>query len=617
MIGNPTGHNRRSQTAKALAVAGVLIGTTAGLSGPPVARAQEAGTYAGDLDGVGIFPNSLRPSERNVDDTHRTTLGVKFASASAGSISGVQFFRGGKNTGVHRVQVWSTDGTLLGRGRYTGDDNGWVTAALNHPVAVEAGQRYIAAYVAPRGHYSRTIGALRPGHPVTANGLTAYRGMISRESGEPDRATSANYLVDVVFSEDAATTPPPSTPTPTPTPTPSPEPPGSGDGDLALSRIPWEGGSAYWSQFPKAHQSGWDDPGFFPISVFYGKPEDAAQLKALGVNTYMGAEHDGTNLKAITDKGVFVIAQQEEFTPTEVGNNPGVVGWFISDECEMGYSGCPEDESGSIAKERQYVAKVRGYADGRFRQANFGNGVLRTWWAPSTMDDHVQLMDVASADKYTYTSPHLWSIVPNSPDWPTGATVARAASYGWQVDQMKRFEDPSTLRPIWTFVETAQPLLDEAGARTITPDQLEGAIWSAIIHEARGVAFFQHNNNGKCGVYSLLDCGTALQTKVTSVTSTIRTLAPVINSQSYAYDFNNGTDTMLKTYGGDAYVFADIGLRDGTGSKTFDLPDGVNGGVVTVVGEGRTIPIVNGSFTDSFAAEYTHHIYRIALRSSS
>ena len=175
------------------------------------------------------------------------------------------------------------------------------------------------------------------------------------------------------------------------------------------------------------------------------------------------------------------------------------------------------------------------------------------------MADHVQLMDAASADKYTYTSPDVGDIVPDSPDWPDGATVASAASYGWQVDQMKRFQDPAHLRPIWTFVETAEPYLTESGGRTITPDQIEGAVWSAIIHEARGIAFFQHNSDERCGAYSLIDCGADLQTRVTALTTQVRTLAPVINTQSYDFDFGSGTDTMLKTYADNAYVFADLG----------------------------------------------------------
>jgi hypothetical protein len=545
------------------------------------------------LAGVGLFSSKVRPAERAVPDTRRSTLGVRFTSRRAGFVTAVQFFRSRPNTGRHKVKLYGPHGTVLGRGSSRSTHTGWVTVRLRKAVPIKAGKRYVAAYVAPHGRYSRTRKAL----PVTAHQLTARAGVRGHGRGMPAKASRTNYWVDVVFKPDRSTTP-------TPPPT---------GGVLPLPRIPWEGGSAYWTQFPKAHQSGWDQPGFFPISVFLGKPEHASQLKALGINTYMEAEHDGTPLTYITSRGMFVLAQQEEFTPAEVGTNPGVVGWFISDECEMGYSGCPEEEYASLAKEREYVAKVRAYNDGRFTQANFGNGVLDTWWAPNTMDDHVQLMDAASADKYTYTSPHIWGIVPDSPDWPDGATVRSAASYGWQVDQMKTFQDPQHLRPIWTFVETAMPLLDEAGAVSITPDQLEGAVWSAIIHEARGVAFFQHNNNGQCGNYSLIDCGPALQSKVTAVTRKIRELAPVINSQSYVYNFSNGTDTMLKADAANAYIFADIGLLESPGSKTFSLPPGVNGTSVTVVGENRTLPVTNGKFTDEFAAEYSHHVYKIAL----
>lgn len=587
--------------ASALVLTGLAITT-------PSSDVQAAG-----VSGVGIFSPRLKPQEASVRSRRPAAVGVQFASAAPGTVSAIRYFRSARNKGPHVVRLWGPGGRLLSQGRYDGRRTGWVTVRLAREVSIVAGRRYVASYVAPHGRYSRTRHSLSATHPTTSHGLSAYAGVRGPRGGMPTRAGTANFFVDVVF-EPAVTppgTPPPSTTTP---PTPSTTPtPGPGGSELDLPRVAWEGGSAYWSRFPKAHQSRWDSPTFFPISVFYGKPEHAAQLKALGINTYMGAEHDGTPLTAITNQGMFVLAQQEEFTPAEVGNNAGVVGWFISDECEMGYSGCPEDEQGSLAQQRRYVTKVDGYADGRFKEANFGNGVLRTWWAPQTMDDHVQLMDAASADKYTYTSPHVWDIVTDSPDWPKGAPVPRAASYGWQVDQMKRFQDRAHLRPIWAFVETAQPLLDESGARTITPDQLEGAVWSAIIHEARGVAFFQHNNNGSCGNYSLIDCGPALRAKVTALTAQIRTLAPVINSQSYAYDFENGTDTMLKTYDGAAYVFAGLGLLDPTGSKTFRLPPGVSGTSVTVVGENRTIPVVNGSFTDSFAAEYSHHVYRVGL----
>jgi hypothetical protein len=70
---------------------------------------------------------------------------------------------------------------------------------------------------------------------------------------------------------------------------------------------------------------------------------------------------------------------------------------------------------------------------------------------------------------------------------------------------------------------------------------------------------------------------------------------------------------MLKVHSGDAYIFAGIGLLESPGTKTFNLPAGILGTTVTVVGENRTIPVTNGQFSDTFAAEHTHHVYRVRL----
>jgi hypothetical protein len=256
------------------------------------------------------------------------------------------------------------------------------------------------------------------------------------------------------------------------------------------------------------------------------------------------------------------------------------------------------------------------------------------------MDDHVALMDSSSADKYTYTSPDVADIIDgvhDAPDWPNGVPVQRAYSYGWQADQMKRFQDTAHPKPIWTFIETARPYLNEAGAGTITPAQIEGAVWSALIHEARGIAYFQHNNDGAYGGnYSIVDIA-AVHSGVKAINAKVQSLAPVLNTQSYynttrtingytyyQFTFNNGTDTMLKTYNGYAYIFAALGMKanntsatsgtvDATGTKTFALPTGVTGTQVEVVGESRTINVSGGQFSDTFANEYTSHVYKIAL----
>jgi hypothetical protein len=408
-----------------------------------------------------------------------------------------------------------------------------------------------------------------------------------------------------------------------------------GELDFSLSRVPWEGGPSYWSQFSRANASGWTNPTHFPISVFFGKadPAHVASLKDAGINLYMGVEHSPEiyPLTNVTSQGLYAMPNINEWTPAEVGNNDMAVSWFISDEFDMGMGvrQQPGDQNTWLAEQQEWVALADSFNDGRFHHANFGNGILRTYWsqANGAMEAHVALMDSSSADKYTYTSPDVAGIIDgahDAPDWPNGAPVPRAYSYGWQADQMKRFQNPANPKPIWTFIETAKPFLTESGSRSILPEEIEGAVWSALIHEARGIAYFQHNNDGRDS-YSIVGIP-EVHTKVKAINAKVKSLAAVLNTQSYynttvdvngftyyRYTFNNGTDTMLKTHGGFAYIFAGIGIGHSLGTKSFTVPVGVAGTTVEVVGESRSLTVTGGSFSDTFANEYTHHVYKIAL----
>jgi len=85
----------------------------------------------------------------------------------------------------------------------------------------------------------------------------------------------------------------------------------------------------------------------------------------------------------------------------------------------------------------------------------------------------------------------------------------------------------------------------------------------------------------------------------------------VLNTQSSAWTFGDGLQTALKVRDGYAYVFA---MTDGgSGSRSLALPPGVRGKTVEVVGENRTLPVADGKFTDTFANEDTHHVYRLII----
>ncbi|WP_277985773.1 DUF4082 domain-containing protein [Microbacterium protaetiae] len=570
-------------------------------------------------------------------DRQSVELGVKFSVKKAGTITGIQFYRTPSNRGTHHATLWDAKGHALATVTFpSGSSTGWVTAHLSTPVAVKPGATYVASYISPRGGYSADENYFT--HTVTRGNIVFPKGAGVYKYGNGGYPTknfrNSNYYIDVVFAAESApvtgspsptSSPTPSapvtapSPTPTQTQTPSPTPSQSAQtppvtgtvAALDLPQEPWYGGSSYYAKFPKAAASGWTDSSFFPISVFLGKPEHASALKAAGINTYMGVEHDGSDISTVTRTGMSVIAQQQEWSTSEIGSDPGVVGWFLSDECEMGLGGCDSDtEQGRLAQQTSYAKKIRALNDGRFVQANFGNGVLGTYWAPNTMDDQLNLLDVSAVDKYAYTSPHVQDLIKYDPYWTTSKNPSSSAAYGWLQDRMETFS--TTPKPNWVFVETGMPFLTEDGRTTITTGQIGGAVWSALIHGAAGVAYFQHNNNGSCGTYSIIQCGSDRLKAITAINAQVEEMAPALNSPTYTWKFGDGLDTALKVSNGSAYVVAMT--TGGTGSRTFTLPPQLAKATsVEVVDEGRTVKVTNGTFQDDFAAEYTHHIYRVTV----
>jgi hypothetical protein len=593
----------RPRRRSRVVVIGALMASTA------LALSLVNGVPAEAASSVGIFSDSRSPRTSVAKGiTKSVELGVKFSSSRSGTITGLQFYRSKKQTGAYPATLWTSKGAVLARATFPKSKKvGWQTVKLAKPVHITAGRTYVASYLAKKGKPALTRKAFA--HAYTRNGLTipknGGRYKYTSKSSLPTHSTKGtDYLVDVVFVPDGST----STPAPNlsaPGESPSPNTDGT---VLNLPREAWWGGSAYYSKFSKASAAGWTDPSHFPIAVFYGKPEHASSLASIGINTYMGAEHDGSKVSAMTNAGISVVAQSE-WTAAEVGTDPKVVGWFLSDECEMGYSGCPEDETGALAQQTKYAATARARNDGRFLQANFGNGVLGTWWAPKTMSSQLALLDVSSVDKYAYTSPPVRREIERSPYWTQGNSE-RSIAYGWLQDRMETYASPAASKPNWVFVETAKPLLDESDATSIDPAEISGAVWNALIHGAGGIAYFQHNNNGTCGNYSLMDCANS-RAAVAKVDAEVKSLARVLNSQPYTWNFGSGLQTSLRATGGYAYVLA---MTDGgTGSRTFTLPAGISGTSVEVVGEGRSLPVTNGKFTDSFANEYTHHVYRVVI----
>ena len=131
-------------------------------------------------------------------------------------ITGIRFYKGAGNTGTHVGHLWTSTGTLLARATFTNETaSGWQQVNFANPVAISANTTYVASYFAPAGHYAGDNGYFSSGYSsgpldVPANGGVYVYGS---QGGFPSQTWKAsNYWVDVAFSSDTNTTPPPASP---------------------------------------------------------------------------------------------------------------------------------------------------------------------------------------------------------------------------------------------------------------------------------------------------------------------------------------------------------------------------------------------------------------------
>ncbi|SCF25668.1 hypothetical protein GA0074695_4861 [Micromonospora viridifaciens] len=395
---------------------------------------------------------------------------------------------------------------------------------------------------------------------------------------------------------------------------------------MALPRVAWEGGPAYYGTYPVARAAAWTDPSFFPIGVWYEGVLTQGHVdldRAAGLNTYVMLTSD-SDLGLIRRNGMFAMVD-------DVGVGPGAetTGWVLNDEVDM-WGGAGNGTwtgrypgEGNICVSGRYdcghdvmkrLSAQFPSGDGRLRYANFGKGVM-FWQSDSKAAAFVNgYTSVTSNDIYWYTDPNVCTSPSEGPTYGvTATTCRRAANYGLTMDRMRELDAKDGKRqPIYAFVEVGHPF-KENDAPTITGDQVAGAVMNSLIHEARGIIYFNHNFGGSCiSQHVLRDCGrNTTRPKVTEVNARIKALAPVLNTQSYQWRFNPALDTMLKAYGDSYYIFAMPGRTGGTGAQRLILPPGLTGAKAEVLFENRTVPISGGAIEDSFAKEFSYHIYKI------
>jgi hypothetical protein len=139
-------------------------------------------------------------------------LGVQFTSNSAGTITGIRFYKSSANTGTHIGNLWSITGTNLATATFTNESgSGWQQVNFSSPVTITANTTYVASYHTNVGHFSAdqgffaTTGVNNPPLQALANGVSGGDGVYLYNSTSgffpSDSYNATNYWVDVVFTQ--------------------------------------------------------------------------------------------------------------------------------------------------------------------------------------------------------------------------------------------------------------------------------------------------------------------------------------------------------------------------------------------------------------------------------
>ena len=181
-----------------------------------VAATNAIGKGTASQASPGVMPDDTildfaAPSTVDSGATEATEVGVAFTSSVYGSVTGIRFYKAAGNTGTHTGSLWTSTGTLLATVTFTSETaSGWQEASFSEPVELVPGLTYVAAYVAPNGHYSVTpngfasaitngpLQALATGATPNGNGVFS----LGLGTAFPKTTFNGNnYFVDVLFAE--------------------------------------------------------------------------------------------------------------------------------------------------------------------------------------------------------------------------------------------------------------------------------------------------------------------------------------------------------------------------------------------------------------------------------
>ncbi len=354
------------------------------------------------------------------------------------------------------------------------------------------------------------------------------------------------------------------------------------------------------------------NPDFFPIGVWLQSPENAQAYWNAGINVNIGVWKGLTQEKLDLYKkaGMKIICDQNEFGLKNL-KDPTILAWMHGDEPDnaqakknggQGYDPCIDPAI--IIKSYEQIKKND---PSRPVYINLGQGVSYINYNgrgecrgnidkyKESTNGYLKGCDLASFDIYPVNNSdpeshnNLWYV-------PKG------------IDSLRSWTNYK--KPVWCVLECTK--ISPRNPRKPTTMEVKSEAWMAIIHGANGISYFCHSFVAPQDEAALLHDPDMLKA-VTAVNKQVTSLARVLNSPTTS-DYATVTSTnkdvpvdiMTKSQGKTNYIFS-VGMRCGFTTATFTVKSGNS---VEVIGEGRTLPVKDGKFSDEFAP-YGVHLYKI------
>ena len=136
-------------------------------------------------------------------------VGLRFSTSTAGSVTGLRFYKASTNTGTHTGTLWADPGgTALATVTVTGETaSGWQTATFTTSVAISTGQNYVVSVFDPNGQYPSDQNYFTT--PLVNAPLTGITGVFHNTTSAFPASTynASNYWVDVLLDTGTTTTP--------------------------------------------------------------------------------------------------------------------------------------------------------------------------------------------------------------------------------------------------------------------------------------------------------------------------------------------------------------------------------------------------------------------------